>query len=173
MASGDGNSYQVGTTAAASVARRVLNSVAQYVGFAPNAWATMTTTFGANADLTYQAQKRGTVGNAITITYAVAGNSTPLTVGVAGNAITVNLSTTAGGAANATAAQVMAAVQASVAATALVRVGIAAGQNGTGVPVAMSATLLSGGLDGVVGTVGSARLPKVYGAGISIHNSYN
>lgn len=72
------------------------------------------------ADITYTAVNQGTGGNAITVVYVVAGNNTVLSVAVAGSAITVNLATNGGGAATSTAAQVQAAVAASVAASALV-----------------------------------------------------
>lgn len=72
------------------------------------------------ADITYTAVNQGTGGNAITVVYVVAGNNTALSVAVAGSAITVNLATNGGGAATSTAAQVQAAVAASVAASALV-----------------------------------------------------
>lgn len=94
-------------------------------------------------DITYNAAQAGTAGNSITITYVVAGANTPLTVTVAGTAITVNLSTTAGSASNATATQVAAAILASAAASALV-VATITGTAAT-VQVAAGATALAGG----------------------------
>jgi hypothetical protein len=158
-ASNSGNGYQVGTTAAASTARKVLAAVAQFVGFAPFVTAQLTTTQGSNKDLTYTAQKRGSFGNSITVAYVVAGASTPLTVSATGTAITVNVATSSGSAAVSTAAQVMAAVQATPAAAALVRVALASGSDGTGVVAAMAATALSGAADADVGTAGNAKLP--------------
>lgn len=110
--------------------------------------ATLTTALaGANNDLTYTAVVTGVGGNSITVIYAVAGNNTPLSVGVVGNVITVNLATGAGGVATSTAAQVLAAVQASVAASALVTVALAATNDGTGVTVAMGSTALTAGAE--------------------------
>lgn len=100
---------------------------------------------GANNDLVFQARTPGTGGNAITITYTVAGNNTPLTIGVVGSAITVNVATGGGGAATSTAALVKAAIEASVAANALVGVALAGSNDGTGVVTALATTPLAGG----------------------------
>ncbi len=104
---------------------------------------------GTHNDLKYTAKVAGTVGNATRITYVVAGVSTALTVAVAGNDITVNVATNAGSAAISTAAQVLAAVQASVAATAKVSVELATGNDGTGVVTALALTNLAGGTEAV------------------------
>lgn len=101
---------------------------------------------GANNDLTYTAVTPGTGGNSVTVTYAVAGNNTALSVGVVGSDITVNLATDGGGAATSTAALILAAVQASVAASALVSVALKAANDGTGVAIALVKTNLAGGL---------------------------
>lgn len=61
---------------------------------------TLTTTGGANSNLTFTALADGT--SAVTVAYVQSGNNTPLSVGVSGNAITVNLATTGGAAATAT-----------------------------------------------------------------------
>lgn len=95
------------------------------------------------ADITYTAKSPGTGGNAITVTYVVAGNNTALSVGVVSNAITVNLATNGGGAATSTAAQVAAAVNASGAASALVGAVVTGNQNT--VQAAQAATNLAGG----------------------------
>lgn len=97
---------------------------------------------GANNDLTYIAVVPG--ASTVTITYAVAGTNTPLTVGVVGQAITVNVATNGGGAATSTAAQVLAAIQASAAASALVYVSLATGNDGSGVVAALGSTALGG-----------------------------
>jgi len=94
-------------------------------------------------DITYTAVASGTGGNAITVTNVVAGNNTPLTIGVVGNAITVNLATNGGGAATSTAAQVLAAIQGSVAASALVNAAVTG--NTATVQTAAGATNLAGG----------------------------
>lgn len=114
--------------------------------------ATLTTNLtGTNNDLKYSARKVGTGGNAITVTYVVAGASTPLSVSVATNAITVNVATNGSSAATSTAAQVEAAVEASAAASALVTVDNATGNDGTGVVTALASTPLTGGTDWTIG----------------------
>lgn len=111
--------------------------------------ATLTTALtGTNNDLTYTAVTPGTGGNSVTVTYVVAGNSTPLTVSVTGNDITVNVATDAGGVATSTADDVSAAVAGSGAASALVTVADAAGNDGTGVVTALTKTNLAGGASG-------------------------
>jgi len=106
------------------------------------------TSFGANANLNFIAKVAGANPPAITIAFVVAGTNTPLTVVVASNAITINVATNGAGAATSTASQVLAAVQASVAATALVGAELQAGNDGTGVVAALGAT----GLGGPAGT---------------------
>lgn len=114
--------------------------------------ASLTTALaGANNDLTFTAKSSGTGGNAITVAIVVAGNNTALSVGVAGNAITINSATNGAGAATSTASQVLAAVQASGPASALVAVQLAPGNDGSGVVAAMGPTNLSGG--GATGNV--------------------
>jgi len=95
---------------------------------------------GSNNDLSFIARAAG--DQSVTITYAVAGNDTPLTVSVVGQAITVNVATDGSGNATSTAADVLAAVQASVTANALVIVALASGNDGTGVVTALSSTPL-------------------------------
>jgi type IV pilus biogenesis protein CpaD/CtpE len=95
---------------------------------------------GANNDIDWIARQSGAAGSAVTVAYVVAGNNTPLSVGVAANALTINLATSAGGAATSTANDVIAAVQARGDALALVSPKLAAGNDGTGVLAALSAT---------------------------------
>lgn len=102
---------------------------------------------GANNAVVYTARLPGARGNAISVTYVVAGLGTSLNVAVVGNAITVNVGTDGGGLATSTAAQVRAAIAASTAANALVTSANAAGNDGTGVVAAVSATLLAAGAD--------------------------
>lgn len=116
------------------------------------AYGVLTTALsGANNDLTYTAINRGTGGNAITLTYVVAGVSTPLSVAVVGNAITVNVATNGSSAAVSTAAQVRTAVLASAAAALLVGVENATGNDGTGVVTALTSTPLAGGTNWTIG----------------------
>lgn len=71
--------------------------------------------------LTLLAKPIGTAGNAISAKCVVAGNNTPLTVSVAGNVITINSATSSGGAATSKNWEIKNAIEASVAASALVR----------------------------------------------------
>ena len=72
--------------------------------------------------------------NAVTVTHVVAGTNTAFSVGVVGNAITVNSATNGGGTATTTANDVVAGIEASAAASALVSV-VAVGA-GTGLMAA-------------------------------------
>lgn len=167
--------YQSGTTAAPQNARRVLFGIAAQVPATGNplARATLTTALaGANNDLTYTARFLGTGGNSTTIAYVVAGNNTPLTVSVTGQAITVNVATSAGGAATSTANDIATAIRNNAQATSLVDVQNAAGNDGTGVVTALSVTPLANGVSNTIGRRGNAPLPRVYGSGIPIHNVY-
>jgi hypothetical protein len=115
-------------------------------------YASLTTALaGTNNDLVWTANTGGTAGNSIRIAYVVSGTSTPLSVSVSGTDITVNVATSAGGAATSTAAQIAAAVAASGPAGRLVTGANAAGNDGTGVVAAMGLTNLTGGTDYVVG----------------------
>lgn len=84
--------------------------------------------FGTRATLTvgnivYTARNGGTAGNSVTITVVdSASNNVALSIGVASSAITVNLATDGASAPTSTGAQVLAALQASAAAMALVTV---------------------------------------------------
>lgn len=136
-----------GTLTTAPVKPKVGDSlVVSGVGFGTA--ATLTTALaGANNDLTFTAVTPGVGGNSITIVYAVAGNNTALSVSVTSNAITVNLATNGGGTATSTAAQILAAIQASAPASALVNVALAATNDGTGVAIALSSTPLASGAE--------------------------
>lgn len=99
---------------------------------------------GTHNDLTFIARTPGTTPT-ITVTYVdPSANNATLSVGVVSQAITVNLATGSGGAITSTAAQIKAAIEASVAASALVVVELAASNDGTGVVTAMSAQTLAG-----------------------------
>lgn len=126
----------------------------------PEAASFTTNLTGTNNDLTYTAKAKAASGNAITITYVVAGASTPLTVSVTGNAITVNVATNGSSVATSTAAQVAAAVAGSTPAAALVTATNATGNDGTGVVTAMSAQTLTGGRDTGLG-IGTGEWKRV------------
>lgn len=94
-------------------------------------------------DITYYAKTTGSAGNAITITYVVAGASTALSVSVTGNAITVNLATNGSSIATSTATTVLAAIVASSGASALVGAEITG--TAANVQAAQAATNLANG----------------------------
>jgi hypothetical protein len=114
--------------------------------------------FGTKATLTvgnivYTARAGGTGGNSITITVVdPAGNNAALSVGVVSNDITINLATDGASAPTSTGSQVLAALQASAAAMALVSVA------GTGtmttVQAAAAQTALAGGAAATAPTAG-------------------
>lgn len=156
--------YQVGTTAAPQKARQVLNTISPQVrgSFQDAALLTVGT---VNAGVVYNSSL-GTAGNAVTIAHVVAGNNTALSVSVSGNAITVNLATNGGGVATSTANQVIAAVNASSPAHALVTASPLG--DGTGTAVAVAATNLTGGKTAFTGGVSNAPRPNQP----PVHNRY-
>lgn len=112
--------------------------------------ATVTTSLtGTNNDLTFTAVYTGQQGNNITITYIVAGINTPLSVVVSGTNIVVYVATDGSGNPISTAAEIAAAIAANPAASALISVSNAPGNDGTGIVTAMPTTSLGGGM-GVV-----------------------
>ena len=107
--------------------------------------AMLTTSQGANSDLTFFARTTGTGGNLITVSYVdPASNSAALGVAVVGSAITVNLATDASGDVTSTAKQVRDAMLASAPASKLVWAQLAQGSDGSGALAAMAATNLAG-----------------------------
>lgn len=123
--------YPGGLTPACTGVRATLSSAAATQG-----------TFGSvkaagadfNGDLLFTMLRAG-----VTVAIVVAGNNTPLTVAVAGAAITINAATSAGGAITSTGATILAAVQASAQASALVRV------RSVGTGLSLSAALAAAG----------------------------
>jgi hypothetical protein len=114
-----------------------------------------------NSKFAITARAAGTGGNSITLTLtAGTGNSTPTSVAVSTNAITVTLGTDSGGAVNATANEVIAAINASTAAKALVKAGRGVGSDGTGVVAAATSAPLAGGTLGT--KTGTDLLPTGY-----------
>jgi len=99
-------------------------------------------------DLTYTADLRGTAGNSITIAYTAGGTAGAEVVTVVGSAISVSIDVTP--VTGSTADQVKTAVDASVAASALISVAV----SGTGATVqaAAAATPLAGGIASEVDT---------------------
>lgn len=108
--------------------------------------------------LLYTAVAYGVGGNAISIAYTDPGaNDAALAVSVFGNQITVSLATGGAGAITSTAALVLAAIEASAAASALVTVAIDAtdtgeADDGSGVVTAMAQDLLENGAGSLIGS---------------------
>ncbi len=106
--------------------------------------ATLTTTFGTDNDLTFTAVNYGGEGQDITVQYLDPGApSQALSVSVTGDAVSVSLATDAGGTITSTAADIMAALNADVSASALIGTTLASATGGGVVP-AMAATNLAG-----------------------------
>jgi hypothetical protein len=98
---------------------------------------------GTHNDLVFIARTPGTTPT-VRVTYVdPAGNNASLSVSVSSQDITVNLATGSGGAITSTAAQIKTAIEASAAASALVVVEYASGNDGTGVVTAMSQQTLA------------------------------
>lgn len=131
---------------------------------------------GTNNDLDFTAVPVGNAGNGITVTYVDPGGATAslsVTVDVQERAITVNLARAAS-AITTTAAQIITAIAGNTDAAALVVATNHAGNDGTGIVTAMSASALTGGasnvsLFSVVGNVLAAvvLLPQVTFTGAS------
>lgn len=108
----------------------------KYVAFnvsGPNKASFQTNWEIPNSNLVFTADLAGVAGNSIRIRYVVAGNNTVLSVAVASNDITVNLATNGSGVPTSTAALVLAAINASGPANALIDTAHAAGSDGSGV----------------------------------------
>ncbi len=102
-----------------------------------------------NQTITYRAKQYGTPGNAITIRLLdPATTNAPLSISVVGNAITANLATDGAGAITTTRAQLVAAINLSAPASALIT---ATGAGGT-VVTALAATPLATGTSGTIMT---------------------
>jgi len=102
--------------------RMKTGGVITFIETSSDSKAYLTTGSSGNQDeLVWTAQTAGTGGNAITVRIVVSGTNPTLSVSVSGNDITVTCKST-GGVSESTATQVIAAVQASGAANALVRV---------------------------------------------------
>lgn len=129
----------------------VRSSVIGLIGTAPDAQqqATASLTIGtasSNTALTYTAVSPGASGNQIAIRYRnPATESAALAVSVSGSTISVALATDETGAVTTTAAQAMAAINSSPAASALVQAAAAGASTGAGILSAMSARFLAGG----------------------------
>lgn len=104
-----------------------------------------------NSRYSVTAKASGTAGNSVSITQTIpAAAQTGVTVSVSGNAITVTLNSNGAAApvTTSTANDVIAAINAHVGASALVRAGLSGGSTGAGVQAALAATNLAGGAAG-------------------------
>lgn len=102
---------------------------------------------GVNNNLVFTAVPVGRLGNDIAVTITANGTNAVLSVAVTGREIVINIGT--GTNAGTTANNVIAAVEASAAASALVTVVNAPGNNGTGLAVPRARAALTGGLGGL------------------------
>lgn len=133
----------------------VTKSKTAYSAPVKNVWDVFTGTYATLTvgNIIYTSRQGGTDGNSVTITVVdPVGNNAALSIGVASNDITVNLATDGSSAPTSTGAQVLAALQASAAAMALVEV------QGTGtmstVQAAAAQTALAGGTNGTAPVAG-------------------
>lgn len=125
--------------------------------------ATLTTDLtGNNNDLVYASKLKNATENAITIKYTdpYAYNKA-LSITVSGKAINISLATNANGAIITTAAQVKAAIDANPAASALVTVVNASGNDGSGFVTAMAQSNLSGGTVGLYSDTMASVEPEI------------
>ena len=141
-------------TAGVRPLRTIPTAVVGIVGTAPGAAtqaAATLSTGSADADnaLTFSAINPGSGGNAITVHLRdPQANLADLAVSVSGSAITVNLETDAAGAVTSLASEVLAAIEASAAASALVSVADTGASDGSGVVVpSIKPAALAGGRD--------------------------
>jgi phage tail sheath protein FI len=131
--------------------RTVRSSVIGLVGAGASDETLASIEIGAsNAKLKFTgAAESGANGNSYTVRAIKPGtNNASLSVSVSETAITINLATDGSAVATSTAAQVLAAVNASSAAAALVTASLGTGSSGVSVYAAHSATNLAGGVDG-------------------------
>lgn len=116
-------------------------------GFWTSTASELTESQGSNKDLKYTSRLFGTLGDLISREYQTAGNNTALSVEVDGYDIIVHNATDGGGVATSTALQIRDAIRASPPASALVKVNLASGSTGAGVPGTQAHTHLDGGVN--------------------------
>lgn len=114
------------------------------------AWAHGTTLDPAGANNAVKFRPIGSLATSVTVAYVNPGApSAALSIGVVGGAITVNLATDGASAITTTASDIVTAIAASGAASALVECALATGSDGTGVVTAIAATAIVGGIRGL------------------------
>lgn len=130
----------------------------------PGVAATLTTALaGANNDLVFTSRALGATGNSIAIIYLNPGTpSAALSVTVSTTVITVHLATSGASAITSTASLILAAIQASTAASALVTVALAPANTGAGVVTALGSTPLAGGSGTNIITTNNGGMPTFH-----------
>lgn len=128
----------------------------------------------SNQQVLYTAKLAGTAGNSITVAQVNGGASQSLTVGVVGTAITVNLATDGSSVITSTASDVIDAIDASTAASALVDASNGTG-NGSGLAVVGTAGALTGGTAGsevftAIGEVKGINGPNMSSSVVDVTN---
>jgi hypothetical protein len=130
----------------------VYGASGQAEGFYTTVDAKLTMALGSNKDLEFTSMVLGHGPahdgvSAASVEIAVAGNDTALSVVVTGSDIVINSATSGAGVATSTARQILDALQASAAAMALIKVRLATGSDGSGIPGAVAHAHLTGGVD--------------------------
>lgn len=125
--------------------------------------ATLTTSLtGNNNDLIFTSVAKAESANNISIKYTDPYKySQSLSVSVTGNAINISLATDSSGAITTTAAQIITAITANSAASALVTVANAVGNDGSGIVTAMNTTNLTGGTVGLYSDTMASVAPEI------------
>jgi len=138
-----------GTRTIRTVSTAIIGIVCTAPDADPGTAAALTlSTTAADTGVVYTATAAGTAGNKIRVSYVdPAAASQALAVNVSGKDITVSLATDIDGAIISTAEDVVAAVNADAAASALVIAALADGETGLGVLSAVGFTKLTGGMD--------------------------
>ena len=118
----------------------------KYRKYNPAVKASLSTTGGnANSNIKFESVGSGTAGNAIKVAMLNTGNSKPLEVTVVNDEVRIQVATNSGGAITSTAAEVIAAVNGSLAVKGILTAAVVGEQTGVGVVAALSATALYGG----------------------------
>jgi hypothetical protein len=148
----------------------VYNASGSAEGFYTTVDAKYTMTKGSNKDLEFTSLILGDGPaddgvSAISVEIAVAGMGTELSIDVTDYDIVINSATSGAGAATSTARDIRDALQASAAAMALIKVKLASGSDGSGIPGVLAHTHLSGGVDpAAFDTLGEDLVAEFYWA---------
>lgn len=134
------------TTGSLAVSGRINIAKLRADVIAPTPARLVTSMTGANNDLFVQAKTGGAAGNSLTLKLTNAGGTQTLAVTVSGNDVDVRLATTTG-TITSTASDVIAAIKASTAASALISAALKGSDTGAGVVTALAKTNLAGGQD--------------------------